>query len=190
VTRRFRPILRMHDLTYYPNKNQRIKAIAEQQEEAIGQYSLYSKIWAPSQLTRLLVVKVPRSMQQLTEELYALLMQQRLSWMLQSWLEAVSNNPFEIQDWLEQQVAAIASPTEFPLLQENQDLDDSLALMAWREAWAEVILSSDRLSDLMLQENIQFQQEPISRNHPNFRELHDLHQDATLEEWLTLFTGA
>jgi hypothetical protein len=189
VTRRFRPILRMHDLTYYPNKNQRLKAIADQQEEAIGQYSLYSKIWAPTQLTRLLVVKVPRSMQHLTEELYPLLMQQRVNWMLQSWLEAVSSNPFEIQEWLEQQVSAIASPTEFPLLQENQDLEDPLALMGWREAWAEVILSSDRLSELLTQEQIQFSQEPISRNHPDFKELHDLHQDVTLEEWLTLFIG-
>jgi hypothetical protein len=188
----------MHDLTYYPNKNQRHKAIAEQQEEAIGQYSLYSKIWAPSQLTRLLVVKVPRSIQLLTEELYTLLLQQRVNWMLQSWLEAVSNNPFEIQAWLEQQVRAccfadtarVVSPAEFPLLQENQDLDDSLALISWREAWAEVILSSDRLNDLLLQESIQFQQEPLTRTHPNFRELHDLHQDVSLEEWFTLFTGA
>lgn len=189
MTRRFRPILRMHDLTYYPNKNQRLKAIADQQEEAIGQYTLYSKIWAPPRLTRLLIVKVPRSVQLLTEEMYALLMQQRVNWMLKHWLEAVSNNPFETQAWLEQQVSTIASPSDFPLLQENQDLEDSLALMGWREAWAEVLLSSDRLNDLLLQENIQFDQEPVSRNHPSFRELHDLHQDVTLEEWLTLFNS-
>lgn len=189
MTRRFRPILRMHDLTYYPNKNKRLKAIAEEKEEAIGQYTLYSKIWAPSQLTRLLIVKVPRSAQQLTEEMYTLLMQQRVNWMLQFWLEAVSNNPFETQAWLEEQASAIAPKSDFPLLQDDQDLEDSLALMNWREAWAEVILSSDRLSDLLVQENIQFNQEPISRNHPGFRELHDLHQDVTLEEWLALFTG-
>lgn len=190
VTRRFRPILRMHDLTYYPNKDQRLKAIAAQQEEAIGQYTLYSKIWAPPQLTRLLIVKVPRSVQQLTEEMYLLLMQQRVNWMLQHWLEAVSNNPFETQAWLEQQASPITTQFDFPLLQEHQDLEDSLALMGWREAWAEFILSSDRLSDLLVQEQIQFNQEPISRNHPNFRELHDLHQDVTLEEWLTLFTAS
>lgn len=189
MTRRFRPILRMHDLTYYPNKNQRLKAIAEEQEEAIGQYGLYSKIWAPPQLTRLLIVKVPRSVQHLTEEMYTLLMQQRVNWMLQSWLEAVSNNPFETQAWLEQQVSEIANQSDFPVLQENQDLDDSLALIGWREAWAELILSSDRLIDLLVQENIRFDREPISRNHPSFRELHDLHQDVTLEEWLTLFTA-
>ncbi len=190
MTRRFRPILRMHDLTYYPNKNQRLKAIAEQQEEAIGQYSLYSKIWAPPRLTRLLIVKVPRSVQHLAEEMYTLLMQQRVNWMLQHWLEAVSSNPFETQAWLEQQVAPIAAQSDFPQLQENQDLEDSLALMGWREAWAELILSSDRWSDLLTQESIQFHQEPISRNHPSFRELHDLHQDVTLEEWLTLLSGA
>ncbi len=190
MTRRFRPILRMHDLTYYPNKNQRLKAIADQREEAIGQYTLYSKIWAPTQLTRLLIVKVPRSVQFLTEEMYTLLMQQRVNWMLQYWLEAVSSNPFETQAWLEQQVSAIASQSEFPLLQEDQDLEDSMALMAWREAWAELILSSDRLNDLLTQEAIQFNQEPVSRTHPTFRELHDLHQDVSLEEWLTLFTSA
>lgn len=190
MTRRFRPILRMHDLTYYPNKNQRLKAIAEEQEEAIGQYTLYSKIWAPTQLTRLLIVKVPRSVHHLTEEMYALLMQQRVNWMLQQWLETVSSNPFETQAWLEQQLSVIALQSDFPLLQDDQDPEDRLALMAWREAWADLILSSDRLSDLLAQEDVQFNQEPVSRKHPNFRELHDLHQDVTLEEWLTLFTGS
>ncbi|MGQ9871371.1 hypothetical protein [Leptodesmis sp.] len=74
---------------------------------------------------------MPRSVQLLTEEMYNLLMQQRVNWMLQHWLDTVSNNPFETRAWLEQQVATIATQPDFPLLQENQDLEDSLVLMGW-----------------------------------------------------------
>jgi hypothetical protein len=186
---RYRPILRMHDLQYYPTQSQRLKAQAKQ-DEAIGQYTTYSKIWAPANHQELLMVKAPRSVTRLSEEVYFVLMQQRVNWMIQQWLEDVNDNLEQTQELLISFCQQLGSSGDYPMMDFEVDLEADYGLMQWREAWSELLITgSEQLSSLMAHQEIGFPVEPMSKNHPAYSELLDRHQDLYLEAWLTYLVG-
>lgn len=186
---RYRPILRMHDLQYYPSQNQRLKAQTKQ-DEAIGQYTTYSKLWSPANNLGLFIVKVPRSVTRLSEEVYFVLMQQRVNWLIQQWLEDVNDSLEQTQERLVSQYQRLGVSSDYPLIDFEPDLEEDYALMHWREAWAELFITgNEQFSSLLSQQGIRFPVEALSKNHPTYMDSLDRHQDIYLEEWLTLLVG-
>lgn len=186
---RYRPILRMHDLQYYPSQTQRLKAQAKQ-DEAIGQYPTYSKLWAPTTNQELYMVKVPRSVTRLSEEVYFVLMQQRVNWLIQQWMETVNDSLEQTQELLVNYFRGLSALSDYPLIDFEPDLEEDYALIQWREAWSEVLITgNEQFSSLLSHQGVRFPVEAISKNHPAYLDLFDRHQDLYLEAWLTDLVG-
>ncbi|MBL1175987.1 hypothetical protein [Pantanalinema sp. GBBB05] len=186
---RYRPILRMHDLQYYPSQNQRLKAQAKQ-DEAIGQYTTYSKLWAPTNHQALFMTKVPRSVTRLSEEVYFVLMQQRVNWLIQQWMEEVNDSLEQTQEFLVNHWQRLGMSSDYPLVDFELDFEQDYGLMQWREAWSDVFITgNEQFSLLLAHQQIHFPVDTLSKNHPAYADLLDRHQDIYLEEWLTLLVG-
>ncbi|MGI0488825.1 hypothetical protein ACN4EK_25725 [Pantanalinema rosaneae CENA516] len=187
---RYRPILRMHDLQYYPSESQRLKAQAKQ-DEAIGQYSTYSRVWTPTTYLGLFVVRVPRSVTRLSEEVYFVLMQQRVNWMIQRWMEDVNDSREKTQALLVSYYQRLSSPNDAAPIDFDPDGEEDYTLMQWREAWSELLITgNEQFGNTLSQQGSRFPVETLGKNHPGYADCFDRHQDLYLEEWLTLLTDS
>jgi hypothetical protein len=152
----------------------------------MNRYKGYRKIWTPPTLPLLFVVRVPCSIEQLDESTYQLLMQQRVNWMIQQWMEETNSSQRETQHLLDRTLLQLAPAQHIPTIEENEDQE--YALNQWRQEWAEMlILHTERFIEVLWMSGmngVEFPAEPLDQAHPEFQELMELHQEIHLEEWL------
>lgn len=193
--RPYRPILRMNDLLHPIQQRERLAEFSTP-DEPIGQYARYSRLWAPSFNVGLFVVKVPTASKRLEEEAYRVLMQQRISWLMQRWMQDTQCGQAEVQRLLESELAATSLRLERDAPSYTQDdeaeAEESEAFGAtrqWREDWAEVLVrQGDRLIESLTHQGIHFPVPSCDKAHTDFQEFWELHNDTDFETWLTLFT--
>ena len=122
--------------------------------------------------------------------MYKTLMQQKVEWMIQRWMEDTNSTQSEIQTLLDKTLIRLTPTQQPPEIQPSDDPQDDLS--QWQKAWAErLILGSDRFTEMLWMYGMQdseFPVEPLSSSHPEFQDLLDLHQEIYLEEWLTILT--
>lgn len=186
--RRFRPILRMNDLLHPIQQRERMDALLCI-SEVKNTYSTYSRIGAMEVASAVFVVKAPGTAKRLDEDTYLVLMQQRLNWLMQGWMQELHGSQFELEKLLRKTVVAMQPNS----LQENAELNDDSRLpplKQWCSEWAEILIhQSDRLLDLLHAENIRFPMPTWDSSHPNFHEFCELHDATDLETWLALLAG-
>ena len=185
--KRFRPILRMNDLLHPIQQRERMYAFSSP-GKVESAYSDYARIWAPKQFAALLSVKVPNTSKWLDEETYLVLLQQRVNWMMQCWMQDLYGTQSELEKLLRDAIAPFHS-NEPDAIADFVDEDIHLPpLKQWRNEWAErLIRDSDRILEL-IEANIQFPLQTWDSSHPNFHELHELHEATDLETWLSFLT--
>ncbi|MCY7393867.1 MAG: hypothetical protein LH647_20920 [Leptolyngbyaceae cyanobacterium CAN_BIN12] len=187
---RYRPILRLNDLLHPTQQRERAIEFATI-DEPIGPYLDYSKLWASSRMPALFLVKAPRSTSRLTEEVYLVLIKQRVNWMIQTWMQTARTNLAETQRMLETKLNCCEThPVDVPILDEDIDGQTDnwvVSSKQWRDEWAEtLIIASDRFSEMLLLQGVKFPVQSLDKSHAEFQELLNLHQEINLEAWLSL----
>ena len=148
-------------------------------------YTLYPNLWTPPYYPNLFVVKAPDSLTHLDEKTYYNLMQQRLSWMIETWVETYS--PQSAQRLLADYVIR-TEPAQFnPTLPD--DLLDEVEMIYWRKGWAEAIISHNNTFKARLRLEAMgektFPAPLIPKTSPEHQGLLDLHESTNLSEWLS-----
>lgn len=189
--KRYRSILRLNDLLHPIQQRERAIEFATL-DEPIGPYPNYSRLWASSRMPALFLVKAPRSSTRLSEDAYLVLMKQRINWMIQAWVQTTSSGLTEAQRMLEAKLKCFDQAIEVPFLDEDIDGQATEGIASskqWRDDWAEVlIITSDRFSELLSLQGIKFPVQSLDKNHPEFQELLNLHQEIDLETWLSILS--
>ena len=187
---RYRPILRLNDLLHPIQQRERAIEFATL-DEPIGPYPDYSRLWASPCMSALFLTKAPRSSTRLSEDAYLVLIKQRVNWMIQTWVQTTNSSLVETQKMLEAKLNCCGNHLiEEPML--DEDIDDQAnnriaSSKQWRDDWAEtLIVTSDRFSELLSLQGIKFPVQSLDKNHSEFQELLDLHQEVDLEVWLSL----
>ena len=191
--RRYRPILRMNDLLHPTQQRERLAEFTAP-DEPMGRYHRYSRLWTATTHAALCVIKVPNAVRRFDEETYAVLMQQRLSSLIQQWLQDngctqadgqrlflyhLTTNPVLAEVDLPERLILELDPVEPP---------NVTPLRQWCDDWAEFLVRySDRLLETLHQTGIRFPIFSIDRTHPDFHAIEALHNDTDLETWLTLW---
>ncbi|PZV17875.1 MAG: hypothetical protein DCF22_02980 [Leptolyngbya sp.] len=188
--KRYRPILRLNDLLHPIQQRERAIEFATI-DEPIGPYPDYSRLWASSRMPALFLVKAPRSTSRMTEEVYLVLIKQRVNWMIQTWMQTARTSLAETQRMLETKLNSCEThPIDFPVLDEDIDGYASERVASskqWRDEWAEtLIVTSDRFSEMLSLQGVKFPVQSLDKSHPEFQELLNLHQEVDLEAWLSL----
>jgi hypothetical protein len=188
--KRYRSILRLNDLLHPIQQRERAIEFATL-DEPIGPYPDYSRLWAPARMSALFLTKAPRSTTRLSEDAYLVLIKQRVSWMIQTWVETTRSNLAETQRMLEAKLHCFENhPIEEPILDEDIDGQANERVASsrqWRDDWAEtLIVTSDRFSEMLALQGVKFPVHSLDKNHPEFQELINLHQEVDLEGWLSL----
>ena len=190
--RRYRPILRLNDLLHPIQQRERMLQFATP-EEPIGPYVKYSRVWAPTQVSALFVIKVPRSLTRLSEDAYVPLLKQRLHWLLQTWTHNGEHAIAATQELLEASLRRELDPLlDVPVLDEDIDGNPNERVnpsVQWREEWADVLTSSDRFLDMLALQGIKFPVQTFDASHPDYPDLLALHQETDLATWLSLLTA-
>jgi hypothetical protein len=189
-TQRYRPILRLNDLLHPIQQRERAIEFSTL-DEPIGPYAKYSRLWASSRMPGLFLTKAPRSTTRLSEDAYLVLIKQRVSWMIQTWIQTTKSSVAETQRMLEAKLTHCENGAiEMPVLDEDIDgyANEGVASSRqWRDDWAEtLIINSDRFSDMIALQGLKFPVQSLDRSHPEFQELLNLHQEVDLEAWLSL----
>lgn len=187
---RYRPILRLNDLLHPIQQRERAIEFATL-DEPIGPYPDYSRLWASPRMSALFLTKAPRSTTRLSEDAYLVLIKQRVNWMIQTWVQTTNSSLVETQKMLEARLRSCGNYLiEEPILDEDIDGqgNNQVALLKqWRDDWAEtLVVTSDRFSELLSLQGIKFPVQSLDKNHPEFQELLNLHQEVDLEAWLSL----
>jgi hypothetical protein len=142
-------------------------------------YTNYPRLWTPPIMPSLFIVKVPASTKMLTETFYPSLMQQRVNWMIQQWMEETGNSQVATQALLVTTLSEAYPNSDYPLIDQD-DIND------WRQAWAEtLILSNSTFGQAMSLLGVTFPAMAIAETDPEFQDFLELHQETHLEEWLT-----
>lgn len=149
------------------------------------QYPTFPNFWMPETVGLLFIVKVPPELETLDEATYLALMQTRLDSMIQTWMEATSQT--ETQQLLATTLSQLDSAQEVPILE--PDDNPEFALSQWRQQWSEtLILSNWRFRERMRHYGLTFPTRAIAPSHPNYPDWLALHDETSLEEWLTDLT--
>lgn len=186
--KRYRPILRLNDLLHPIQQRERMQRFALG-DEPIGPYPKYSRLWVPARIPALFLIKVPRSMTRLSEDAYLMLMKQRMQWMIQNWMQNTNSSIEETQRLLEMQLNQFEELSQVtPMLDEDIDGNSNGkgASAQWREEWSELLVGSDRFSEMLFVQGVKFPSPTSDSSHPEFQEWLALHQDTDLETWLSL----
>ncbi|NEP20179.1 MAG: hypothetical protein F6J97_25395, partial [Leptolyngbya sp. SIO4C1] len=141
------------------------------------QYPSFSQLWKPPWMPMLFIVRVPEAIQSLDEKTYLALMQTRLDWMIQRWVEETS--PESTQQFLVTSLSQLDSAQESPMLETNEELDD------WRQQWAEtLILHNWRFQERLRHYGASFPATVLNSTQPGYPDWLALHEETTLEDWL------
>jgi hypothetical protein len=187
---RYRPILRLNDLLHPIQQRERAVEFATL-DEPIGPYPAYSRLWASSRMPALFLTKAPRSSTRLSEDVYLVLIKQRIAWMIQTWVQTTGSSLAETQRMLEAKFNGCETQViDMPIL--DEDIDGQTnghggSSRQWREEWAETLITtSDRFSEMLSLQGVKFPVQSLDKSHPEFQELLNLHHEVDLEAWLSL----
>jgi hypothetical protein len=148
-----------------------------------NRYEDYPHLWITHVMPSLFIVKVPDSINNLDEQTYKILMQQRVGWMIQQAVTEFSQ--LEIQRLLSTKLSALHSFQDHPIIDQDENESQAAALSRWREAWAEtLIFYNDTFRRAIALLSMDFSTPIITATHPEFSEFLELHQEINLEEWL------
>lgn len=150
-----------------------------------AQYPTFPYLWQPEAMGVLFIVKVPPDLESLQEPTYLALMQTRLDQLIQDW--AVATSQLETQQLLATHLSQLDAAQAIPLLE--PDADPEFALSQWRQQWSEtLILNNWQFRDRMRHYSLTFPTVPMAPDHPSYPDALDLHDDTTLEDWLSHLT--
>lgn len=151
----------------------------------MNRYEDYSRIWTPLVMPSLFVVRVPASMQSLDGQTYKTLMQQRVSWMIQRWMNEVPSSQLDTQRLLATKLSELHSYQEYPIIDQDETETEEEALMRWQQAWAETfIFDNATFTQAIRLLGISFPAAVMNKSHSEFQDFLELHQTTYLEEWL------
>lgn len=183
--RRFRPILRMNDLLHPIQQRERMEAFATPEEK--NSYVTYPRVWAGGRTAPLLMVKASQSAKRVDEETYLVLLQQRVSWMMQRWLRDLQGSQGELERCLKRTITQLRPTLPIDLCVWTNDDDDCPSFKQWCSEWAETLVQEcDRIHEILHLEDIYFPIATCDQSHPHFQEWCDLHDETDIETWLTL----
>jgi len=183
--RRFRPLLRMNDLLHPIQQRERMDALLCL-TEVDSTYSHYPRLWSVTQASVLLVVKAPGTARWLDEETYLVLLQQRVSWMMHSWMQELQSSQMELERLLQDTIAPLHTPHSDMIASGDAEKRIPSAKQRCHE-WAKLLVHhSDRILDTIHLENVQFPVHTWDSSHPQFEEICELHDATELETWLGL----
>jgi hypothetical protein len=151
--------------------------------QVMSHYDQHPQLWHPDVMPSLFLVKLPASIGNLDEQTYKVLMQQRMSWMIQKWME--DHSQLETQRLLATRISELHSYQEFPIIDQDENEDEAAALIRWREAWGEtLIFYNETFSQAIALLCLNFTIPILNEDHPEFSDFLELHQETNLEEWL------
>ena len=143
----------------------------------ISQYPNFSNLWTLEGLGTLFIVKVPPTLEQLSEATYLQLMQTRLDRMIQDSVSETSQ--IETQQGLATILSELDPVQHTPILEPDDDLE------YWRQQWAEtLILSNWRFQERLRHYGGSFPVTPVTPSYPDYLDWISLHDETTLEAWL------
>ncbi|MBM0741413.1 hypothetical protein JOY44_07240 [Phormidium sp. CLA17] len=189
-TNRYRPILRLNDLLHPIQQRERAIEFSTL-DEPIGPYPNYSRLWASSRIPALFLTKAPRSTTRLSEDVYFVLIKQRITWMIHTWVQTARASLAETQRMLETKLNCCEThPVDTPTLDKDVDGQSSEQVSSskqWRDDWAETLITtSDRFSEMLSLQGVKFPVQSFDKSHPEFKDFLNLHQEVDLEAWLDL----
>ena len=143
----------------------------------ISQYPNFSNLWTLEGLGTLFIVKVPPTLEQLSEATYLQLMQTRLDRMIQDSVSETSQ--IETQQGLATILSELDPVQHTPILEPDDNLE------YWRQQWAEtLILSNWRFQERLRHYGGSFPVTPVTPSDPDYLDWISLHDETTLEAWL------
>jgi hypothetical protein len=146
-----------------------------------SQYPSFPNLWTLEGLGTLFIVKVPPTLEQLSEATYLQLMQTRLDRMIQDSVSETSQ--IETQQLLATTLSELDWAQEIPILEPDDDLD--FALEYWRQQWAETLIRSNwRFQERLGHYGGIFPVTPVTPSYPDYLDWISLHDETTLEAWL------
>jgi hypothetical protein len=146
-----------------------------------SKYPNFSNLWTLEGLGTLFIVKVPPSLEQLSEATYLQLMQTRLDRMIQDSVSETSQ--IETQQGLATTLSELDWAQEIPILEPDEEPD--LALEYWRQQWAETLIRSNwRFQERLGHYGGIFPVTPVTPSYPDYLDWISLHDETTLEAWL------
>lgn len=150
-----------------------------------SQYPNFPNLWTLEGLGTLFIIKVPPELEQLSEATYRQLMQTRLDRMIQD--SVLETSQIETQQGLATSLSELDWAQEIPILDPDDDPD--FALEQWRQQWAEtLILSNWRFQERLDYYGGRFPVTPVTPSDPDYRDWLSLHDETTLEAWLSELT--
>jgi hypothetical protein len=114
-------------------------------------YTTYPQIFLPEPIAAqgLLAVRVPVSMQTITEADYRTLISQRIGWLIQTWMEQTGETQHQTHNRLTSALFHLNSSQQPPRLTDPE----AQPLWTWMEIWAETFVTyNDRLMQELEQE--------------------------------------
>jgi hypothetical protein len=141
------------------------------------QYPDFPNLWKPAQMPSLFIVRAPQDLAQLSEKTYLELIQTRIDSLIQAWADETSLS--ETQALLLSSLNQLDSAQALPLTLMVQD--DS-----WRQEWANLLIHDNwRFQERMGHYSVTFPMTLVTPQDSSYPDLREMHDDTTLEEWLT-----
>jgi hypothetical protein len=178
----------MNDLLHPIQQRERMEAFASVEEK--NTYAAYSRLWTGGRATALLTIKAPATAKRVDEETYLVLLQKRVSWMMQRWLRDLQGSQAELEHQLNRAIAQL-QPISTSELMGTAAEEDCPSLQQWCSGWAETLVQEcDRITEILQLENIQFPIFTLDQSEPHFQEWCDLHDETDIETWLAFLIAA
>lgn len=178
----------MNDLLHPIQQRERMEAFASAEEK--NTYAAYSRIWTGGRAAALLIIKAPAAAKRVDEETYLVLLQKRVSWMMQRWLRDLQGSQTELEHQLNRAIAQL-QPSLTTELMGIVGEEDSPSLQQWCSEWAETLIQEcDRIAEILQLETIQFPLSTSDQSDPHFQEWCDLHDETDIETWLSFLIAA
>lgn len=143
-------------------------------------YPTYPKIWTPPNQQAVLVVKVPEDCQQISEQTYRELMEQRLTWLIWQEIETEGQSLEAAQLLLAQFVQATAPAQSSPDLPETTDPEE---IAMWCQDWAQTLVTGNEAVREALNQ-AEPPARPLTKTSSTYSTVLELHDSTHLSTWL------
>lgn len=118
------------------------------------------------------------------------LLQKRVSWMMQRWLRDLQGSQMELEQILHRAIAQIQPNLTLEMPLGANEAGDLPSLKHWCSEWADTLVQEcDRVLDVLHLANIRFPIVTWDASHVHYQEWCDLHDETDIETWLTLLVA-
>jgi hypothetical protein len=122
------------------------------EQTTVQEYASFPAIWNPHPIGKLFLIKVPPTLNTMTDQIYETLLLLRIQWLIQTWMERTGENQPNVHSLLCQTLRELSSTQEPPSLYEMDEPRTFQPLWWWKQEWAatfvhrnETLLSKARL---------------------------------------------